>query len=208
MAHTNTPGLAQQHNLPEESLYGMLFHNSLDGIMLTSPDGRILDANPAACRILGRTREQILEEGRAGLIDNTDPRLEGYVAERTRAGKVHGELIARRTDGTLFPIEFSSVVFPGPEGDERTCLIIRDISARKTAEAERERLIQQLQDALGQVKTLSGLLPICASCHKIRDGQGSWHVLENYIRKNTGADFTHGICPDCRRKLYPETLSQ
>lgn len=208
MAHSNTPGLPQQQNLPEESLYRMLFHNSLDGIMLTAPDGRILDANAAACRILGRTREQILEEGRAGLIDNTDPRLEGYVAERTRTGKVHGELIARRTDGTFFPIEFSSVVFPGPEGDARTCLIIRDISARKAAEAERERLIQQLQDALGQVKTLSGLLPICASCHKIRDGQGSWHVLENYIRKNTRADFTHSICPDCRRKLYPETLSQ
>ena len=176
--------------------------------MLTAPDGRILDANPAACKILGRSREQILVEGRAGLIDNTDPRLEAYVAERKRSGKVHGELIARRTDGSLFPIEFSSVVFPGPEGDARTCLIIRDISARKTAEEERERLIQQLRDALGQVKTLSGLLPICASCHKIRDGQGSWHVLENYIRKNTGADFTHGICPECRRKLYPETISQ
>ncbi|HTZ84994.1 MAG TPA: PAS domain S-box protein [Candidatus Acidoferrales bacterium] len=208
MARSNTPGLAQQHNLPEPSLYGLLFHNSLDGIMLTAPDGRILDANPAACKILGRSREQILVEGRAGLIDNTDPRLEAYVAERKRSGKVHGELIARRTDGSLFPIEFSSVVFPGPEGDARTCLIIRDISARKTAEEERERLIQQLRDALGQVKTLSGLLPICASCHKIRDGQGSWHVLENYIRKNTGADFTHGICPECRRKLYPETISQ
>ena len=208
MAHSNPPGLAQQHNLPEQSLYGLLFHNSLDGIMLTAPDGRILDANPAACRILGRTREQILEEGRAGVIDHTDPRVEAYVAERRRSGKVHGELIARRTDGSLFPIEFSSVVFPGPEGDARTCLIIRDISARKTAEEERERLIQQLRDALGQVKTLSGLLPICASCHKIRDGHGSWHVLENYIRKNTGADFTHGICPECRRKLYPETISQ
>jgi len=69
-------------------------------------------------------------------------------------------------------------------------------------------LIQQLKDALGQVKTLSGLLPICASCHKIRDAQGSWHVLESYIRKNTAADFTHGICPDCRRKLYPETTPQ
>lgn len=186
----------------------MLFQNSLDGIMLTAPDGRILDANPAACRILGRTREQILEEGRAGLIDNTDPRVESYVAERKRTGKAHGELMARRIDGTLFPIEFSSVVFPGPEGDARTCLIIRDISDRKTAEADRERLIQQLKDAVGEVKTLSGLLPICASCHKIRDGQGSWHVLENYIRKNTGADFTHGICPDCRRKLYSETTSQ
>lgn len=186
----------------------MLFHNSLDGIMLTAPDGRILDANPAACRILGRTREQILEEGRAGLIDNTDPRLEGYVAERKKTGKAHGELIARRTNGTFFPIEFSSVVFSGPEGDARTCLIIRDISARKIAEKERERLIQELQQALARVKTLSGLLPICASCHKIRDGQGNWHVLENYIRQNTGADFTHGICPDCRRKLYPETTSQ
>lgn len=196
-----------QDSLRGETLYRLLFENGLDGLMLTAPDGSILDANPAACRIMGRTREEILQEGRNGLVDASDPRLAVLIGERQRTGKAHGELTARRKDGTLFPIEVSSVVFQSPEGEWRTCMIIRDITERKTAEAERERLINELQQALARVKSLSGLLPICAACKKIRDQQGAWHHLETYIRNHTEADFTHGICPDCRRKLYPETVA-
>lgn len=187
-------------------LYKALFQNSLDGLMLTSPDGTILDANPSACRIFGRTREEILRAGRQGVLESSDPRLESLIAERTRTGRAHGELTALRKDGSTFPIEFSSVVFETSEGNPRTCLIIRDISERKAAEIERDRLIHKLQNAMARVKRLSGLLPICAACRKIRDQQGSWHNLETYIRHHTEADFTHGICPDCRLKLYPETL--
>lgn len=189
-----------------EILYHLLFQNSLDGLMLTAPDGSIIDANPAACRIMGRTREEILQEGRQGLIDASDPRLAVLVAERQRTGRTHGELRARRKDGSFFPIEISSVVFQSPQGEARTCIIIRDITQRIASEAERERLIQELQEALRNVKSLSGLLPMCASCRKIRDKEGAWHNLEAYIRNHTEADFSHGICPDCRRTLYPETL--
>jgi PAS domain-containing protein len=80
----------------------------------------------------------------------------------------------------------------------------RDITERKRAEAERERLITELQDALANIKTLRGLIPICASCKKIRDDRGYWNQLESYIAQHTEADFSHGICPDCIRKLYPE----
>jgi PAS domain S-box-containing protein len=189
-----------------EALYRLLFQNSLDGLMLTAPDGSIIDANPAACRIMGRTKEEILQEGRQGLIDASDPRLAVLVAERQRTGRAHGELRARRNDGSFFPIEISSVVFQSPQGEARTCIIIRDITERIESEAERERLIQELQEALRSVKSLSGLLPMCASCRKIRDKEGAWHNLEAYIRNHTEADFSHGICPDCRRTLYPETL--
>jgi len=188
----------------EEARYQLLFENSLDGIMLTAPDGSIFDANPAACTIMGRTREEILREGREGLMDAGDSRLSVMIAERQRTGRAHGELTAKRKDGTRFPVEISSVVFPSRVGGLRTCMIIRDITERKAAEAERERLIWELQDALGRVKTLSGLLPICASCRRIRDEQGAWHNLEIYIRKHTEAEFSHGICPECQRNLYPE----
>ena len=188
----------------EEARYQLLFENSLDGIMLTAPDGSIFDANPAACRIMGRTREEILQEGREGLMDAGDSRLSVMIAERQRTGRAHGELTAKRKDGTRFPVEISSVVFLSRVGGLRTCMIIRDITERKAAEAERERLIWELQDALGRVKTLSGLLPICASCRRIRDEQGAWHNLEIYIRKHTEAEFSHGICPECQRNLYPE----
>jgi PAS domain S-box-containing protein len=185
-------------------LYRLLFENCMDGIMKTAPDGSILDANPAACAIFQRTREEIIASGREGLIDTNDPRLPALVEQRKKTGKAHGELWGRRKDGSLFPVEFSSVVFEDPQGQARTCLIIRDISERKGAEAERERLIKELKDALASVKTLSGLLPICASCRKIRDKEGRWQALELYIREHTEADFSHGICPECRRRLYPE----
>jgi len=69
---------------------------------------------------------------------------------------------------------------------------------------DRERLIQQLQEALAQVKTLQGLLPICASCKKVRDDRGYWNQIETYIGDHSEAEFTHGLCPECAKKLYPE----
>jgi PAS domain S-box-containing protein len=80
--------------------------------------------------------------------------------------------------------------------------------AHQQAEAERERLIGELQDTLTHVKTLHGLLPICASCKKIRDDKGYWNQIEAYVEKHTEALFSHGLCPDCGEKLYPKvTLS-
>ncbi len=79
-----------------------------------------------------------------------------------------------------------------------------DITALKRAEQEKEKLILDLKDALANVKTLKGLLPMCASCQKIRDDRGYWQRVEEYIRGHSDADFTHGICPDCARRLYPQ----
>ena len=66
------------------------------------------------------------------------------------------------------------------------------------------QLIDELQGALDQVKTLEGLLPICASCKKIRDDNGYWHQIESYLKSHSNLDFTHGICNDCARRLYPD----
>ncbi len=75
---------------------------------------------------------------------------------------------------------------------------------RKQAALERDRLIAELQEALANIKTLSGLVPICAGCKQIRDDKGYWSQVEIYVAKHSGAKFSHGICPDCARKLYPE----
>jgi PAS domain-containing protein len=90
-----------------------------------------------------------------------------------------------------------------PELAARSILVIRDITERKGMEEEREHLILELQDALAKVKTLSGLLPICANCKRIRDDQGYWHSVEVYVREHSEASFSHGICPDCMKTLYP-----
>lgn len=82
--------------------------------------------------------------------------------------------------------------------------VLRDVTEFRLATMERERLIGELQQALADVKTLSGLLPICANCKKIRDDGGYWTQVESYISKRTDVAFSHGICPDCMTSLYPE----
>jgi CheY-like chemotaxis protein len=77
-------------------------------------------------------------------------------------------------------------------------------TARKQTVVERDHLIQALQKALANVKALSGLLPICAGCKKIRDDKGYWSQVECYIQEHSEAKFTHGLCPDCIKKWYPE----
>lgn len=194
----------EQPDRKNEARYRLLFENSTDGILLTVPDGRIFDANPSACSILGRTREQIIAAGREGILDTSDPDLGRMLEERRITGKIHCELTARHTDGTVFPMEISSAIFRDAEGSEFTCIIFRDISLRKQAQAERERLIAELTDALGKVKLLTGLLSICSSCKRIRDEEGHWERMEVYIRDRSAADFSHGLCPDCLKKLYPD----
>lgn len=82
--------------------------------------------------------------------------------------------------------------------------VIFDITERKKLEKEREKIIKELQDAITKVRTLSGLLPICSSCKKIRDDKGYWNQIEEYIKKHSEAEFSHSLCPDCVKKLYPE----
>lgn len=80
----------------------------------------------------------------------------------------------------------------------------REVDIRRQAETEKDRLILDLEKALGEVKTLSGFLPICANCKNIRDDKGYWNQIESYIRDHSDAEFSHGICPECIKKLYPE----
>jgi PAS domain S-box-containing protein len=92
----------------------------------------------------------------------------------------------------------------GPDNTVRIVGTQTDITLRKETEIMNRRLVNELQDALGKVKLLSGLLPICANCKKIRDDKGYWTQIEGYIKEHSEAEFSHGICPDCIQKLYPE----
>jgi hypothetical protein len=91
-------------------------------------------------------------------------------------------------------------------------LIFRPISLhiewRQHAEEEKDALISELQKALDEVKTLRGFIPICASCKKIRDDKGYWQQVEDYISAHSDAVFSHGICQECERKLYPDLVQK
>lgn len=82
--------------------------------------------------------------------------------------------------------------------------VLNQVTKRRKAEEKTKKLIQQLQDALAKVKLLSGLIPICTSCKKIRNDKGFWEQVESYISAHSEADFTHGVCPDCAKRLYPD----
>lgn len=97
---------------------------------------------------------------------------------------------------TCQPVYDGQGKFTGTRGSNR------DITTRKASEQERERLISELKDALANVKALSGMLPICAACKKIRDDKGYWSQVEIYISAHSEAEFSHGICPDCAKRIY------
>ena len=97
------------------------------------------------------------------------------------------------------------------KGDVRGKMLVRAMRyaiERNRMERERERLISKLQAALAKIKTLSGLLPICASCKNIRDDKGYWAQIETYIQAHSDAEFSHGTCPDCFERLYSELVDE
>lgn len=136
-----------------EIKYRAFFENSMDSILLTSPDGRIFSANPAACLMFGYSEEELIKFGRSAVVDNTDPQLLLLLAERKRTGKAHGELSFIRKDGTHFPVEISSAVFTDHEGLENTSMIIRDITERK----REEELLQESERSLKNAQRLTNV---------------------------------------------------
>ena len=118
-----------------EARYRALVEHSADAVLLTAPGGLILAANPAACRLFGRTEDELCRLGRAGLVDPDDPALPAVVAGHAHAGHFQGELAHRRRDGSRFPAEITSAVFRDRDGHLRASTTIRDSTDRKRAEA-------------------------------------------------------------------------
>jgi PAS domain S-box-containing protein len=178
-----------------------VFRGMQDGVIVLDASGRIVDVNPAAQRILGQSATQAIGQPYAGLISALSATSASF-ANGVTAGVQEVTLGAGEAqchyDLLTSPLQDSSGRHVG------WLIVLRDITQRKQIEKEREALILDLQDALSKVKVLSGLLPICASCKKIRDDRGYWNQLETYISEHTNADFTHGICPDCAERLYPQ----
>jgi PAS domain S-box-containing protein len=112
-------------------------------------------------------------------------------------------------DGTIKHVEITFTPILEADGVMTSVLgVSRDVTARVEAESERERTASELRDALDHVRTLSGLLPICAYCHRIRNEGGDWERLENYISGHTDAQLSHGMCPECLDRFNREQLGE
>lgn len=138
---------AEQALIDSEEQNRMLFEASLDAIFTGLPGESLGSANPAACRLFGLSESDLCERGRAGLIDRTDARLPGLIEERQRCGQVRGELTFVRGDGTCFEGEFASANFSDHHGILRGVSIVRDLTPRLAAEANRCELEGQLHQA-------------------------------------------------------------
>ncbi|MBD3750788.1 MAG: PAS domain S-box protein [Sphingobacteriales bacterium] len=125
---------AEEQIKESELKYRSFFENSMDGILLTVTDGEILAANPAACEIFQMTEEEIIKKGRLGLVDTKDPRLYELLEKRQKNGNARGELRLKRKDGSFFEGELASTRFLDAQGQERTSMIVRDVTKQKEYE--------------------------------------------------------------------------
>ena len=190
----------------QQEKFSKAFHSSSYAILLTRlSDGKILEVNDGFAAITGYGAEEVLGTTTRDLhlwAQASD--REDAVAQLAAHGRIDGREFAFRTKSgeRLTGLFSASVIAIGNE----PCILssIADITARKQAEVERERLVEERERALREIKTLSGLLPICMSCKKIRDDKGYWNQIEIYIRSHSQAEFSHGLCPECAHKLYPE----
>jgi PAS domain S-box-containing protein len=192
---------AQRSRAKQEAQDATQARNEISDLIESIPDGfqafdadfRLTFMNRASERVLDRNAGQVL----GTTIWKQLPALDTEVEQLLQ------RVMLERTSGfceTYYaPVErwFSFHVSPFREG---ISMLFRDISQRKNAEAERERLIRELQAALAHVRTLRGLIPICAWCKRIRNDHGYWEQLEAYIKNHSEANFTHGMCPDCARE--------
>ena len=136
----------------------LVLQNSLDAILITSPDGSILSANPSACAMFQMTEEMICKVGRRGVVDASDSRLAVLLNERERTGRVKGELTMVRNNGEKFPVEITTSVYVDHAGNNRTSMIIRDISERKRTE-------QALSESEERYRTLVTFSPYALYVH-------------------------------------------
>jgi len=130
---------AEEKLKESEARYRSFFESSMDGILITVTDGEILSVNPAACEIFKMTEDQICTAGRFGIADLTDPRLLTLIEERKRTGSVKGEVTLLRKNGSKFEAELTATVFTDSCGQNRTSIIVRDITERKKAETKLKR---------------------------------------------------------------------
>ncbi|HME36131.1 MAG TPA: PAS domain-containing protein [Candidatus Sulfotelmatobacter sp.] len=187
-----------------EREYRALFENANDSIMIFELESEtILDANPKACEIYGFTRDEFIGMSLKSLTVDV-PRGEEGLRQLLQTGSCRDyHTVHIRKDGTPMSIVANSALLER-NGRKVVLSIDRDDTERIRAQAEREQLIEELTAALAKIKTLTGLLPICASCKNIRDEAGNWTAVERYVRDRSEANFTHSICPECAQRLYPD----
>jgi PAS domain S-box-containing protein len=208
---TESKDLSFPFEAESSGLFFYAVQASPNAIMITNPVANIVYVNPQFTELTGYPPQEVIgKNARILKSDCTDKGVFSTLWSTITQGKVwRGEFQNRRKDGTIYWERASISGFRDSSGTITHYIGIKEnITIEKQVQFEREKLIQELQTAWQQVKTLSGLLPICSSCKRIRNDQGYWNRLETYIEAHSTASFSHGICPNCIRQQYPELAGQ
>ncbi|MBU0967369.1 MAG: PAS domain S-box protein [Proteobacteria bacterium] len=189
-----------------EALYqGLFVHNRAIMLIIDPESGDIRDANAAACHYYGYSRDAMRKMQIMAINTLSQEQVRAEMDDAKQEKRQFFNFRHRLADGRIRDVE----VFSGPiliNNEMLLYSIIHDISDRKRIEQEKELLIEELMRAIKEIKILQGILPICSSCKKIRDDKGYWQQLEAYISVYSEAEFSHGICPDCAARLYPDLI--
>jgi PAS domain S-box-containing protein len=176
----------------------LLFEAVADGLMLATPDGTIVDANPEACALLERGPDEVVTAGRGGVFDLSDPRLESALEEQRQTGRFKGELRLLRRDGEPFPAEVSLAAYRDELGEEKTVIVFRDITERKKVE-------QSFRDAETRFRTLVERIPAVTYIEAIDREERTTNLL--YMSPQVEPMF--GYSPEewmSNPQLFPDLL--
>jgi PAS domain S-box-containing protein len=194
-----------------DAMSRLVVEHTEDILTIRDADGRIRYTSPSFQRVLGYKQEEMIgetgfdlihPEDRAGVLEALDEFVKAPGARDSiqyRARHANGSWVS------LEVVAYNLLDHPVIQG---VLISGRDISNRKRDEAVKDQLIWELQQALAGVNTLTGVLPICASCKKIQGEDGNWQQIELYIRERAQVEFSHGICPECTRLWFPEQSGQ
>lgn len=183
--------------------YSDLYDFAPVGYFTLDGNGVVVGSNITGTLLLGENRARLLGRPLAHYLTAAGRPDVTRLLERAAEGEGRAscEVDLRSESGAQRSVQIEAV-FSAEAGEYR--LAVLDVTERKKAELAREKLVAELQDALARVRVLSGMLPICAACKKIRDDDGYWEQVEVYVQRHSDAQFSHGICPECMREKYPK----
>ena len=185
--------------------------STAEAIISQNMEGIITTWNAGACQLFGYTEAEAVGRPVSIIIPESLQSSELDAFKNLSEGKAIEpfETVRVRKDGVRVDVYLAVSPLKGADGRLMgASSIAYDITERKKIEDERTKMIQELNETLSKVRTLSGLLPICASCKKIRDDKGYWQKLETFVHEHSNAEFSHSMCPDCMEKLYPDFVKK
>ncbi len=201
-------GLSRDLSREQETLqrFEKLFRHNPALMAINDVDsGQFTDVNDIWLKVMGYTAEEVLgrTSGELDIFPMTEEKARITQLLKTYGRLEEVELVVKDKAGRLHTGLFSGEIIES-QGKRFFLTLMVDITERRRAEEERELVIQELRNALKQIQTLRGIVPICAKCKKIRDDRGYWQQVEAYITQHTAAHFSHGLCPCCAEELYAD----